>query len=132
MAWRRTKANKYGVAPKAKRTFDGVVYDSKLEKDWMVKLKLLERAGQISDLRTQVSFPIILNDVLVCQYIADFVYSENGSDVVADAKGMLTKEYILKKKLMKAVYGIDIKEFTYKTKSNGTTKRKSIRKGDIW
>ena len=121
----RSAKNKFGVAPRAKRTFDGKVYDSKLEKDWAVKLRLLERAGHIQDLQEQVNYILVVNDVLICQYIADFVYTEDGKTVVADAKGMSTREYILKKKLMKAIYGVDIKEFRYTTTKRKTKKSKS-------
>lgn len=42
---------------------------------------------------------------------ADFVYfDEQGQLVVEDVKGMKTREYILKRKLMLWVYGIKIKE----------------------
>ena len=44
-------------------------------------------------------------------YIADFTYNdENGLRVVEDAKGMKTKEYIIKRKLMLHIHGIRIKE----------------------
>ncbi len=45
-------------------------------------------------------------------YVADFVYTdvEIGENVVEDSKGIRTKDYILKRKLMLAVHGIRIKE----------------------
>lgn len=47
----------------------------------------------------------------VC-YVADFVYTiaETGENVVEDSKGVRTKDYIIKRKLMLAVHGIRIKE----------------------
>jgi hypothetical protein len=45
-----------------------------------------------------------------CGYVADFVYMENGQQVVEDTKGMRTQEYRLKRKLMLWVHGIRIKE----------------------
>ena len=39
-----------------------------------------------------------------CFYIADFVYSENGKTVIEDSKGMRTKEYKIKRKLMRQMY----------------------------
>lgn len=93
------------------------------------QLKLWQRAGVISDLREQVPFTLIppqygscgndLKDkpvkVLIergVRYIADFVYTDNetGQTVVEDTKGVRTKEYIIKRKLMLAVHGIRIKE----------------------
>lgn len=47
-----------------------------------------------------------------CKYIADFVYTDNetGQTVVEDTKGMRTKDYIIKRKLMLYLHGIRIKE----------------------
>jgi hypothetical protein len=45
-----------------------------------------------------------------CSYIADFVYEENGIEVVEDTKGIKTKDYIIKRKLMLYVHGIRVKE----------------------
>ncbi len=47
-----------------------------------------------------------------CKYIADFVYTDNetGHTVVEDTKGMRTKDYIIKRKLMLYLHGIRIKE----------------------
>ena len=43
-------------------------------------------------------------------YVADFVYEENGKKVVEDTKGVKTKDYILKRKLMLWVHGIRVRE----------------------
>lgn len=47
-----------------------------------------------------------------CFYVADFVYVDNatGETVVEDVKGVRTKDYIIKRKLMLWVHGIRIKE----------------------
>lgn len=45
-----------------------------------------------------------------CVYIADFVYHEDGRQVVEDTKGVRTADYIIKRKLMLWVHGIRIKE----------------------
>ena len=46
-----------------------------------------------------------------CAYIADFVYvDKDGKLVVEDAKGMKTKDYIIKRKLMLFIHGIRVKE----------------------
>lgn len=73
---------------------------------------MMERGGLIIDLWRQVRFPLFVNDVLICNYVADFVYSEdiNGKLVVEDVKGHRTEIYRLKKKLMLACHGITIKE----------------------
>ena len=43
-------------------------------------------------------------------YLADFVYKENGKEVVEDTKGFRTEVYKIKKKLMAYIYQIEIKE----------------------
>lgn len=106
--------SKYG---NRKTLVDGIEFDSRKEAQRWAELKLLERAGQIYNLQRQVSFVLIpkqtRNGKVVerpCVYKADFVYTENGEEVVEDAKGMRTKEYTIKRKLMLWQYGIQIKE----------------------
>lgn len=89
---------------------DGITFHSKKEAARYSDLKLLERAGQIKDLRIQVPFLFELNDVRICKYFADFVYRENGKEVVEDCKGKRTKDYMIKRKLMKAFFAIEIFE----------------------
>lgn len=46
-----------------------------------------------------------------CDYIADFVYTDDqGNVVVEDTKGFRTRDYIIKHKLMLFVHGIRLKE----------------------
>lgn len=112
---------------------DGQVFDSKKEYKRWCELSLLERAGEISKLQRQVPFilipeqrapgtetykrgprkgqvkpgPVLERKVT---YIADFMYEEYGNVVVEDTKGLRTKEYVIKRKLMLYKYGIRIKE----------------------
>lgn len=104
---------------RAKKTeVDGIVFDSKKEARRYQELKLFEKAGVISDLQTQVKFVLIpaqrINGKVVereCSYVADFVYlDEAGKKVVEDTKGVKTKDYIIKRKLMLWVHFIRIKE----------------------
>ena len=110
------KRQKYG---NTKVTVDGMVFDSKLEAKRYGELKLLERAGKIFRLQCQVPFRLEINSILICRYVADFTYCECGSTeiVVEDTKGYLTAEYRLKRKMMKALLGIAIRETGVKTKS---------------
>lgn len=89
---------------------DGQNFDSKKERDRYIELK---HEG-VKDLKCQVSYKIVVNDVKICNYIADFVYTDHkGQTVVEDVKSPMTRKlpvYRLKKKLMLAVYGIEIKE----------------------
>lgn len=100
-----------------KITRDGMTFDSVKEYRRYCELLLLERAGAITELQRQVKFELIpaqrIDGKVVersCQYIADFVYQENGKRVVEDTKGMKTKDYIIKRKLMLYIHGIRIKE----------------------
>jgi Protein of unknown function (DUF1064) len=87
-------------------------YHSKRESKRASDLKLLEKIGAISDLREQVRFEVIpkQDGERAAHYICDFVYLENGSLVAEDSKGFKTPDYILKRKLMKHVHGITVRE----------------------
>lgn len=90
---------------------DGFVFDSQREARRYGELKLLVRSGDIHSLELQPRFPIVINGVKVCTYVADFGYADHtGSPVVEDVKGVKTPIYRLKAKLVKAVYGITILE----------------------
>lgn len=97
-----------------KAEVDGLIFDSKKEARRYGELKLLQQRGEIRELRRQVSYDLEVNRVLVCRYVADFVYQEKvGGDwreVTEDAKGVRTEAYKLKKKLMLAVHGVEIRE----------------------
>ena len=104
------KPNKYF----AKKTVAmGLKFDSRWEAERWGQLKAMERAGVVDQLDRQVKYELKVNDQKICDYIADFTYllsEEDGSSrfIVEDAKGVLTPEFKLKKKMMKAIHGIDI------------------------
>jgi len=103
-----SKRSKYGAKPKE---VDGIKFHSTWEADRYSELKTLVRIGEIENLCLQVKYELHVNEELICNYIADFVYVDgNGERIVEDAKGVKTPEYKLKKKLMKAIYDIDIYE----------------------
>lgn len=111
-----------------KITRDGLTFDSMREYRRWNELVLLERAGRIQNLTRQVKFVLIPAqyepDTIGVRggvrrgrllerevsYVADFQYSQDGSQVVEDSKGFKTKDYIIKRKLMLWVHGIRIKE----------------------
>ena len=97
---------------KAKRTEcdAGHKHPSKKEAKRCGELRLLEKAGAVSELEFQPRYALIVNGVKVCGYIADFRYIEKDKSVVEDCKGFKTPEYKLKKKLMAACHGIGILE----------------------
>lgn len=125
--WKKSKYNSRKVIR------DGMTFDSVKEYRRYCELKLLEKAGTITELETQKPFELIpaqyetferygkkgqrLKDGKRCieksvVYNADFYYKENGVEVVEDTKSEATKtkDYIIKRKLMLKVYGIKIKE----------------------
>lgn len=114
-------------------SFDGQAFDSYKEYNRYNELEMLEKAGAISELKRQVKFVLIpaqyeqTEEVYTkgprkgqkkdgkllereCAYYADFTYKENGKLVVEDTKGVKTKDYILKRKMMLHFYGIRIRE----------------------
>jgi hypothetical protein len=102
---KRTKYNN------RKTVIDDITFDSMKEAKRYSELKLLERAGAISELELQVSFELIpsqkggMRKELPMRYLADFVYRDlqkpNVPLVIEDVKGVKTKEYVIKRKLMK-------------------------------
>lgn len=107
-----TEVFKNEQVPREKTVLDGIVFDSRHEANRYAELKLLQRAGKIKNLRCQVPFELIPSQdgERAVKYIADFVYEENGKEVVEDAKGFHPKEYIIKRKLMLWVHGIKVSE----------------------
>ena len=125
--------NKYG-AKKIKDPATGFVFDSKKEFIRWCELRILEKSGNISDLKRQVKYELIPKQEgeRACSYIADFTYVadfvykvptqkweeiSNGwrlvdgwETVVEDTKGVRTDAYRIKRKLMLHIHGIRIKE----------------------
>ena len=104
--------NKYG-AKKITDPATGFVFDSKAEFIRWCELRIMERAGKISDLQRQVKYELIPKQKgeRACTYLADFVYKDSdGNTVVEDTKGVRTDAYRIKRKLMLWVHGIRIKE----------------------
>ena len=91
---------------------DGITFDSQAEHRRYCELRLLQQAGQIANLQVHVPYQIVLNDVKIARYVADFVYDdlETGQRRIEDVKGMRTDVYKLKKKLVEAQYGVEIYE----------------------
>lgn len=127
----RYKTSKYyNVKTKAS---DGSVFDSMKEARRYEQLLMLQKAGKITSLQRQVTYELLPNQYETypryskkgerlkdgtklierkVDYVADFVYTdaETGENIVEDTKGVRTKDYVLKRKLMYAVHGIKIKE----------------------
>lgn len=116
-------------------TSDNKVHDSRREAKRWVELSLMQKAGLIRDLQSQVAFELLPTQRAASTevykrgakkglpkegkvleqgvtYIADFVYTDTatGEKVVEDTKGVRTKDYILKRKMMLYFHNIRIKE----------------------
>lgn len=106
---KQAKKSKYNAV---KTEIDGIVFDSKKEAQRYKELKLLEQVGEITNLRLQVPYVLIAKSKygMPIRYIADFVYEENGNEIVEDTKGYRTDVYKIKRRLMAEKYGIKIKE----------------------
>lgn len=104
--------NKYGA--KKAVCCHGHTHDSKAESYRCDLLHLKQKKGIISDLKVQVKYLLIpamtysnMPNERAVSYVADFVYIENGLTVIEDTKGMKTKDYIIKRKLVKQKYCTD-------------------------
>lgn len=99
-----------------KTTVDGITFDSRREADRYLVLKSMEEDGAIEDLRRQVRYELVPafdadgRHYRPVYYVADFVYGEDGKEVVEDVKGMRTDVYRLKSKLFAYRYGMSIRE----------------------
>lgn len=116
MSYRNNKFNAQKVY------LDGMAFDSRKEANRYAELKLLERAGLIQNLQRQVKFELVPaqhdeNNKVVerkVDYVADFVYTQNGEQVVEDVKGykgsIAYQIFVIKRKLMLYNHGIKVKE----------------------
>lgn len=107
--------SRFPTAPKAERTVDGIVFDSKKEARRYGELKLLQRAGQIKDLKWQVTFPVAIRGKHFCDYKCDFMYFDETRDllVIEDVKSTGTAAdaaYRLRKKAAEIFHDIKIEE----------------------
>ena len=112
---------------------DGITFDSKKEANRYIELKMLQRAGAIKNLELQKEFELVPAQYeatterytrgekkgqlkrgkcleKAVMYRADFAYIEQGRLIVEDTKGVKTKDYIIKRKLMLYVHGIRVRE----------------------
>lgn len=99
------RGNKYG---NQSCEVDGIRFSSQLEARYYQRLKLLQRIGEVTDIKLQE--PYILQPayelpdgtkVREIKYVADFVVSfSDGRKQVVDTKGMRTPIYKLKKKML--------------------------------
>ena len=106
-----TKRQKYGAKAV---TIDGIRFASKKEAKRYAELKLLAKAGEIYGLEVQPKVSVYAGNIKLFTYIGDFGYyfckPGNISRIIEDVKGVRTPVYKLKKKIVEAVYNIEITE----------------------
>lgn len=129
--WRRAKLGNVKV------TVDGIEFDSKKEANRYCELKLLQRAGRITELELQKEFELIpaqyetfprygkkgqrLQDgkrciEKSCVYKADFAYKQDGQQIVEDVKGYRDPasaayaKFAIKRKLLLWRFGVRVIE----------------------
>ena len=135
MRYAAPKKQKYNTR---KIVYDGITFDSKDEIRRYNELLILQRAGEIHDLKYHEQFELIpaqyetverysktgkrLKDGVklverAAVYTSDFSYylTATGEKIVEDVKCEKTKTeaYVLRRKLIYKIYGIKIKEVTY-------------------
>ena len=124
----------------------GIKFDSKAEARRYLELKAREQSGEISNLRLQVPFELIPTqrepDTIgprggvkkgkvvhsAIKYVADFVYIENGEEIVEDCKGVRTQVYNMKKKLFYYRYKKNIVETSEKKKQEKERQKQRLEK----
>ncbi len=118
---RRARATSERKYKNRKTVMDGVTFDSQREARRYVELKALQARGLIEGLRVQVPYELApgvkFSDEArrkpALRYVADFAYRQDGQEVVEDVKSTITAKaaaYRIKRHLMLAVHGIEVKE----------------------
>lgn len=98
-------------------------FDSKREARRYMDLWLMQRSGEITNLRTQVKYPLLPKQVhpdgtreRTIDYVADFVYEKDGETVVEDSKGFRNtssaayRVFVMKRKMMLYFHGVTVRE----------------------
>ena len=101
---------------------NGIEFDSKGEHDRYIELKLLEQAGQISNLECHPSYEVLpkqetpegKQNFRPVVYTPDFRYRDKeGKEVVEEVKSEYTryeKDYVIRRKLLFYTQGIYVEE----------------------
>lgn len=104
----RPKKRKYRNTPVV---VDNIRFDSKREAAYYGELKLREKAGEVGGVELQRRFALIGADgTLITIYVADFCFFDHVADRFrcVDVKGYVTREFTIKRRLMKSLLGIDV------------------------
>lgn len=93
-------------------TIDGRKFQSQAEGRRYETLKRMAEDGLIDKLEMQPRYPVVVEGAKITTYVADFRYRlvDTGETVVEDVKGASKAIYRLKKKLVEALYKIEVVE----------------------
>ena len=113
------KRSKYGSV---KVVFMGIEMKSRLEARFGERLELHKKAGMIDKWEYGIKYDLVVNGILVARYELDFRTEKQGVYHYFDTKGMnggaAMAMFRVKRKLMKALYGIDVREARYDYKTD--------------
>lgn len=100
-----------------KARYNGMTFDSQKEMKRFIELELLQKAGEISDLKCQVKYELVPKTRIgqPVSYIADFVYLDKaGNKIIEDVKGFRGGQaysvFVMKKKMLYYFHGLEVKE----------------------
>jgi uncharacterized protein DUF1064 len=107
--------NKYGAE---KAGCGKHLHDSGREAQRCRELQQMQRGGLICSLETYPKYELVVGAVKICNFIPDFRYRRKGvrggvGDIVLEdckSRPTMTPVYRLKKKLLKAIYDLDVEE----------------------
>ena len=102
-----------GLRLARKVALDGYVFDSAGESRRYLELKLLAQAGLIRELEVHPRFDLVVNNTLIGHYTADFRYSAGERGLVVEdvkTKGSRTRDYRLRRRIVHALYGVEVME----------------------
>ena len=98
-------ANKYGA--KKVVTEEGI-FDSQMEYRRWCELRTMERAGLITNLERQIEYAMEVNGVKIGKFTVDHRWQADGKVWLEDVKGVIVRDFTLRKKLMLAIYGLNV------------------------
>lgn len=104
---RQLSVNKFNAQ---KVNADGFKFDSQSEYRYYLTLKLMVRAGQISNLEVHPPFVLVDREIIggevekAIKHKPDFWFRENGRDVVVDVKGVKTIDWVIRRRLFRKRY----------------------------
>ncbi len=107
----KARESRYGAIPT--QTADGKKFDSHVEAMYYNRALVLQQAGEVVKIELKVRFEFWVNGVLITTYELDFriTYADGRIEHVdTKSKPTLTPLYKIKKALMLAVHGIELKE----------------------